>query len=289
MLAARDEKGRSPLHVAASRGDLALCRDMVKADPGLVNKIDHQKNTPLMDAAHLGRAMIVKELINSAADVSSHVKNADLMNALQLACVNEGAGNGEVVEELIRAGADPHEMCWQVSPLMAAADSGHIWAVQALIDMGADPWFKNSSGMAALDYCRDIETATLLYDVMQGDRLSSTPAPRFDTNRMFKDAESRRARLHRAAREVPLEDAFAVLQVPPEWLPGFRETGEHFNDIRKSWRRLCLTYHPDKQPEDIEEEAAAAFTAKFQTAVAAFEAIDKHFRHVCQDDELMPE
>ena len=26
-------------------------------------------------------------------------KNSDLMNSLQLACVNEGAGNGEVIQE----------------------------------------------------------------------------------------------------------------------------------------------------------------------------------------------
>lgn len=289
MLAARDEKGRSPLHVCATRGDLGLCREMIKADPGLVNAIDHNKSTPLMDAAHLGRAMIVKELVSAAADACSERKNADLMNALQLACVNEGAGNGEVVEELIKAGADPQTMCWQVTPMMAAADSGHIWAVQALLDMGADPWQKNGAYMAALDYARDIETSTLLYDVMQGNQISNRPAPRFDTTKLFKDAEARRAKLHRSVRELPLEDAFAALEIPSSWLPDFRESGEHYNDIRKVWRRVCLTYHPDKQPEDLEEEAAAEWTAKFQTAVAAFEAIDKHFRHVCQDDELRPE
>ena len=68
-----------------------------------------------------------------------------------------------------------------------------------------------------------------------------------------------------------------------EWLPEFRETGEHFNELRKAggmrfhgsidssiittstshapssddeyfcfweaWRRKCLKCHPDKQPE----------------------------------------
>merc|ERR1712232_1070798 len=116
---------------------------MIKTDPSLVNAIDKQKNTPVMDAALLGRSMIVEELVEAAADVTR--KNFDCMNALQLACVNEGAGNGQVVETLIKAGADPHEMCWQVTPLMAAADSGHSWALQVLIDLGSDPWFMNSS------------------------------------------------------------------------------------------------------------------------------------------------
>merc|ERR1719162_688288 len=119
---------------------------------------------------------------------------------------------------------------------MAAADSGHIWAVQTLIDLGSDPWQTNSSGFAALDYARDMETAQLLYDVMQGDRLSDRPAPRFDTQKLFKDAEARRACLHRANREVPLEDAFAVLEVPAQWLAEFRHSGTHYNEIRKAWR-----------------------------------------------------
>merc|ERR1740121_2038814 len=103
------------------------------------------------------------------------------------------------------------------------------------------------------------------------------------------DAEARRSRLHRAAREVALEDAFAVLEVPVEWLSGFRESGEHFNDIRKDWRRICLQCHPDKQPEGLEDEDAAEWTSKFQAAVAAFDAIERHFRQVCKDEELLPD
>lgn len=287
MLRARDERGRSPLHVAATRGDLGLCKEMVQADPGLVNQLDHNRNSPVMDAAFLGRAMIVKELVESAAEVA--LKNRDCMNALQLACVNEGAGNGDVIEALVHAGADPHEMCWQVTPLMAAADSGHIWAIQTLIDLGADPWQKNGSCMAALDYARDMESSNLLYDVMQGDRLAEGPAPRFDTKRLFKDAEARRARLHKAARELPLEAAFAELEVPESLLPDFRATGENFNEVRKSWHRMCLRCHPDKQPEGLEEEAAAEWTAQFQRAAAAFEAVERHYRLVCKDEELLPE
>jgi len=287
MLAARDDRGRSPLHVAATRGDLRMCREMMKAAPELVNALDKNRNTPIMDAALLGRSMIVQELIQNGADVIS--KNADCMNALQLACVNEGAGNGEVIEDLVKAGADVAIMCWQVTPLMAAADSGHSWALQMLIDLGADPWQQNSSGFTALDYARDMESAQMLYDLMQGDRLSDKPAPRFDTKKLFKDAEERRAKLHRAVKELPLEAAFAELEVPSDWLSTFKESGEHFNEIRKAWRRICLRCHPDKQPEDLEDEAVAEWTAKFQTAVAAFESVERHFRLVCKNEELLPD
>eukprot|EP00747_Dinoflagellata_sp_TGD_P021474 gnl/TRDRNA2_/TRDRNA2_128511_c0_seq1.p1 gnl/TRDRNA2_/TRDRNA2_128511_c0~~gnl/TRDRNA2_/TRDRNA2_128511_c0_seq1.p1 ORF type:complete len:380 (+),score=77.53 gnl/TRDRNA2_/TRDRNA2_128511_c0_seq1:145-1284(+) len=287
MLQARDDRGRTPLHVAATRGDLRLCQEMIKADPTLVNMTDKYRNTPIMDASLIGRVMIVKELLANGAEVTS--KNSDCMNALQLSCVNEGAGHGEVIEALVRAGADPHEMCWQVTPMMAAADSGHIWAVQTLIDMGANPAQLNSASMGALDYARDMETAQLLYDVIQGDKLSDKPAPRFDTQKLFKDAEARRARLHRAAKTVALEDAFAALEVPIAWLAPFRESGENFNEIRKKWRHVCLKYHPDKQPEGLEDDEAAEFTGKFQTAMAAFEAIERHFRSVCKDEEQLPD
>jgi len=287
MLAARDDRGRSPLHVAATRGDLRLCREMMKAEPELINALDQNKNTPIMDAALLGRSLIVRELIENGADVIG--KNADCMNCLQLACVNEGAGNGEVIEDLVKAGADVAAMCWQVTPLMAAADSGHSWALQALIDLGADPWQQNSSGFTALDYARDMESAQFLYDLMQGDQLSDKPAPRFDTKKLFKDAEERRAKLHRAVKQLPLEAAFAELEVPSDWLPAFKESGEHFNDIRKAWRRICLRCHPDKQPEDLEDEAVAEWTAKFQNAVAAFESVERHFRLVCKDEDLLPD
>ncbi|CAK9054218.1 Poly [ADP-ribose] polymerase tankyrase-2 (ADP-ribosyltransferase diphtheria toxin-like 6) (ARTD6) (Protein poly-ADP-ribosyltransferase tankyrase-2) (TNKS-2) (TRF1-interacting ankyrin-related ADP-ribose polymerase 2) (Tankyrase II) (Tankyrase-2) (TANK2) [Durusdinium trenchii] len=231
-----------------------------------------------MDAAFLGRCLIVKELIAHAAEVTG--KNADLMNPLQLACVNEGAGNGDVVTALVEAAADVGAMCWQTTPLMAAADSGHIWALHTLIDMGADPWQMNGSGYTALDYARDMETAEFLYSLMEGDKLSNQAAPRIDTGKLFRDAEARRARLHRSGPQLSLEEAFQVLEAPPEWLSGFRETGEHFNELRKAWRQRCLKCHPDKQPEGLEEEAAAEWTAQFQAAVRAFEVIDQHLRHL---------
>eukprot|EP00435_Cladocopium_sp_Y103_P060467 s837_g22.t1 len=46
--------------------------------------------------------------------------------------------------------------------------------------------------------------------------------------------------------------------------------------LGQAWRRKCLKCHPDKQPEGLDEEAAAEWTAQFQAAVGAFEAIDRH-------------
>ena len=47
-------------------------------------------------------------------------KNRDLMLPLNLACVDEAQGNGEVVRMLVEAGGDIDGKCWDVTPLMAA-------------------------------------------------------------------------------------------------------------------------------------------------------------------------
>ena len=85
-----------------------------------------------------------------------HEKNRDLMSPLQLACVDEAQGNGEVVRLLVEAAADINALCWDVSPLCAAAAGGHHWAGRTLLELGADVHAINGYAMGALDYARDV-------------------------------------------------------------------------------------------------------------------------------------
>ena len=41
----------------------------------------------------------------------------------------------------MEAGADIEDRCWDTSPLMAAAHSGHIWAVETLVRINMWGWF----------------------------------------------------------------------------------------------------------------------------------------------------
>lgn len=50
------------------------------------------------------------------------------------------------------------------------------------------------------------------YDLMEGDKLSDKAAPRIDATRLFKDAEARRAKLHKSAKTLTLEEAFVALE-----------------------------------------------------------------------------
>ena len=75
--------------------------------------------------------------------------------------VDEAQGNGDVVRMLVEAGADMDAKCWDITPLMcahararsprprptpragvawrrSAAAGGHYWAVQTLLELGAE-------------------------------------------------------------------------------------------------------------------------------------------------------
>merc|ERR1712185_851874 len=92
------------------------------------------------------------------------------------------------------------------------------------------------------------------------------------------DNMDRGPRLFHSTRNMPLEDAFTNLSLAPDWLTAFRESGEHYENIRYTWRREVLRHHPDKQPADLDEEALVVRTAAFTRAMASFETIDAFYQ-----------
>ena len=57
---------------------------------------------------------------------------------------------------LVEHGADIDAKCWDVTPMMAAAAGGHHWAIDVLVELGADLNVRNGYEMMALDYARDM-------------------------------------------------------------------------------------------------------------------------------------
>merc|ERR1712185_818991 len=98
----------------------------------------------------------------------------------------------QVVRMLVEHGADIDALCWDVSPLMAACSGGHHWAIETLLELGADVNIRNGYMMMALDYCRCQDTSNLLYDVMRGFFL---PDPK-----MVREQEEWRKRRERNKR-----------------------------------------------------------------------------------------
>ncbi len=62
-------------------------------------------------------------------------------------------GDADLVARLLKAGADPNKTSDAGnSPLMEAAARGHLEAMKALLDAGAEPEAKNKWGFAAADW-----------------------------------------------------------------------------------------------------------------------------------------
>ena len=275
------------MHLAVTRGDLTLCRKLLRRKED-VFAMDSNRDTAIHIACLAGRQLIVRDLIEMGALI--HEKNRDLMSPLQLAVVDEAQGNGEVVRMLIEAGCNIDAKCWDITPLMAAASGGHHWALEVLLEIGADTMVRNGYEMMALDYARDQATAEVIYDFMRGFFLpdqgmlkrqeASRQARRKNTMNppgMGRETEDKPPRAFQAIRVMSLDSAFRALNLPLKWLPSFKADGTHFAEIRRKWRQMVLDHHPDRLPSTLTAEAQAEHTAVFTMAMAAFEAIDAFY------------
>jgi ankyrin repeat protein len=89
---------------AAGKGDLAEVKAKVEKERVNINARDAAQQTPLICAAHSGRAKVVKYLIEQGADVNLPAgAQGDHMSPLIAAAIS---GKVEVVKLLIEAGAD---------------------------------------------------------------------------------------------------------------------------------------------------------------------------------------
>jgi len=84
---------------------------------------------------------------------------------------------------------------------------------------------------------------------------------------MKQKMEDERMKDARRAGTMTLSKAFEILEVPMGC--------QDFNRLRKAWQTICLKYHPDKQPADLDAEAAAMWTAKFRDGMEAFQVVQQ--------------
>ena len=141
----KDGRGRTALHYASERGDFKVAEALLSK--GAIDEKAWNQCTPLMLAAERGHIDILLHLINHGADVNK--KDGRGRTALHYASER---GDFKVAEALLSKGAIDEKAWNQCTPLMLAAERGHIDILLYLINRGADVNKKDGRKRTALHY-----------------------------------------------------------------------------------------------------------------------------------------
>jgi len=140
----------SELFEAVKSGDAARVKELLEKGAD-VNARDNKGWTPLHLAAQKGHADVAELLIKNGADVNA--KNNYGWTPLYAAAQE---GHADVAELLIRHGADVNARDNDGrTPLRIAAYNGRVEVVKLLLERGADPTVRGNDGRSPLDVARE--------------------------------------------------------------------------------------------------------------------------------------
>lgn len=121
------------VQMAANRGDLKKVQSLIEANPELLNAKSAKLNeTPLHEAASMGRMDVVKYLVSKGADLS--IRDSYGNTALEKAI---GRGRNDVALFLISNMKKEKDIAGN-RPLHAAAENGNVEMTGILLDRGFD-------------------------------------------------------------------------------------------------------------------------------------------------------
>ncbi|XP_041435642.1 ankyrin repeat domain-containing protein 17 isoform X6 [Xenopus laevis] len=135
----------SPLTLAACGGHVELAALLIERGANL-EEVNDEGYTPLMEAAREGHEEMVALLLGQGANINAQTEETQ-ETALTLACCG---GFLEVADFLIKAGADIELGC--STPLMEAAQEGHLELVKYLLAAAANVQATTATGDTALTY-----------------------------------------------------------------------------------------------------------------------------------------
>ncbi|KAG8662536.1 potassium channel GORK isoform X2 [Manihot esculenta] len=139
-----DYDGRSPLHLAASRGyeDITLFLIQERVD---INIKDKFGNTPLLEAVKYGHDQVASLLVKEGADLS-------VDDAGSFLCLIVSKGDSDLLKRILSNGIDPNSKDYDHrTPLHVAASEGIYIMAKLLLEAGASVFSKDRWGKTPLD------------------------------------------------------------------------------------------------------------------------------------------
>lgn len=152
---ARNDRGRTPLHVAAQNGQNDAVKVLI-SNGAEVNARSGWGYTPLVFAAESYRHEVVVTLLDSGADLE--VVTKDGFTALHKAVLKEKKNEHDLLAVLLIRGANCNALNKEgLTALQSAVAAGKLSNARTLCGFGADPTFKNTGGKNSLDYVKTLE------------------------------------------------------------------------------------------------------------------------------------
>ncbi|XP_060213165.1 potassium channel SKOR-like isoform X3 [Lycium barbarum] len=135
----KDYDGRSPLHLAASRGYEDISFFLIQEDVDL-NASDNFGNTPLLEAIKNGHDRVASLLVKKGAML-------EIENAGSFLCTLVTKGDSDLLRRLLSNGIDPNSKDYDYrTPLHVAASQGLFAMARLLLGAGASVFSKDRGG-----------------------------------------------------------------------------------------------------------------------------------------------
>lgn len=157
-------------------GAIRVTKRLVKTGANVNTPLNERGFAPLHVAAAADDVEFAQLLISKGADVNAKIDNGD--TPLNFATYSGHDGSPEMVELLLKHGANPNNSCKLMSPLMGACQNGYYKIVKALVENGADVNKRDENKNTALLYADDVKIINYLIcngaDVNAKDRDGQT-------------------------------------------------------------------------------------------------------------------